>query len=1503
MYKLCISCRAYGRKSNIKRRATLQIPIANTRPARRQRTPEPPIAVLQPTLTVPIPLITAVTRPPPVPFPLPLPTDGFLPADEWQHIQAFNEAMDNQEMETCGRCNEYWFLMELKDGVCYRCFLRDKKGTPMPFKMSAANNMDPGDFPAHLPPLTQVEEMVIARSHVQMLLKRVRGHQYQYTGHCVSFMQNIVRTVDVLPNLPSELDIVLLRPSTTLTDEDPRYRQQFRADFRVRRGHILTWLQFLKSNHPDYKWITISTDRLSELPEDDDVSSSIACVTDDSVPPEEPFTATDPDDTAPPATLSMVLNLDVAVTEAEQIRQQFSGRNSVISVLPAPSIRNTPIDEAAERERIFTMAFPTLFPTGKADFNDPRARKVSLKDYAQHLLRWKDGRFGRHPRFRFLVFNIYMRQQASAAARFYVSKASGMNNLTREQLSDALDTDPGLLSQIMRQGSSLIGTRPYWRNKSNGLLSQARFLSHDTSPVFVTFSCADMQWYDLQRHLPQFSEYQTLTDQARQGIVWDNVQNSPHIIAQYLDIRFRAFLQHVIRPYLGFTDHWFRYEWQSRGSGHLHCLFWIPSAPPLDKLTGPDAVRFAEYWGQRITANNPDYLRPPDVRNPASLRHTDVCNTSDQFAALLNRLQAHSACRIAYCLRFHKGTDTCYCRFWFPRPLSDAPAVTDTINHKSLMFAPARNQSTLNQCSPVIIMGWLANTDIQPATTLHAVLTYIGKYVSKPEKSSVSYTELQSQVLPYVNDRAPLLSFVSKMLNKLIGERDWSAQEVSHILLGLQAQEASRETISVDCRPEEVQFDVITVEDDVVSTRRSPLKRYRDRLTDATHPTLLAVTLFEWLRFWNWKIWRLRPRALPRALNYYPRYSNDRTLPTFSDYCRVKLMLHHPFTDYTDLLSVNGVIFESFTDAFTACQATHTHPEDFYTDLEEAAISDGESDVESVTASDDTPLADFEAFARRRPEDEYSVTFMGDLGSRDMDRSYNWAPHVGRFDTTYETWLQFKTANPIRQNVTVSSSAGRLNSEQQKLYDVIIAQYSKELGSVNPPSLFLNVDGVAGSGKTFTLLKACSRLQELARAAVKGNPVFRAAPTGIAAFNFVGKTLHSLLRLPVRKKTQTNQSNNLSNATLQSLQAAFQQIRFLIIDEKSMVDIKTLSLIDDRLRVIFPDRSNEPFGGLNVLLCGDFFQLSPVGGQAMFSTAVISPEAIKGQQLYLSFDRTVRLTQVMRQQGEDDITMRFRTALSELRELKLSKPSWELLCTRIENQLSAEDKAGFQTALRIYFTNAEVRERNYTQLAAENRPVKNILALHKGRNAALASEDEADGLNIEFHICIGAQVMLTWNLWIESGLANGSIGLVTDIIWDTGLDPFTAMPSVLLVRFDEYYGPEFSNCGPKIVPIYPVTRSFDFKGVACSRTQFPLRLAYAITVHKSQGLTLNKVVLNLKRKDNTPGLSYVAISRVRALHGIMFETPFDFDRFTTNITSVMVKDREKDRLYRSNQVL
>jgi hypothetical protein len=272
----------------------------------------------------------------------------------------------------------------------------------------------------------------------------------------------------------------------------------------------------------------------------------------------------------------------------------------------------------------------------------------------------------------------------------------------------------------------------------------------------------------------------------------------------------------------------------------------------------------------------------------------------------------------------------------------------------------------------------------------------------------------------------------------------------------------------------------------------------------------------------------------------------------------------------------------------------------------------------------------------------------------------------------------------------------------------------------------------------------------------------------------------------------------------------------------------------------------------------------------------------------------------MRQDGDDDETLQFRRALEELRVYQVSQQSWQLLSTRVQNQLTLDEIESFDDALRLYFRREEVRIYNHRRLRDCKQPILKIKSTHTGRGAEGANDDEADGLEPQLCICLGARVMLTDNIWVENGLVNGSMGTVRDVVWNEGQDPIKDMPTAIMVEVDDYDGPKFP--GTNYIPIFPVARRFEYKKRDCSRTNFPLRLAYAITVHKAQGLTLKQVVLNLERKDHSPGLSYVAISRVKKLSSIMFETPFDLSRFTTKVSSNM-KDRARDWDLRTLQCL
>ncbi|KAM4059614.1 PIF1-like helicase [Hirsutella rhossiliensis] len=369
--------------------------------------------------------------------------------------------------------------------------------------------------------------------------------------------------------------------------------------------------------------------------------------------------------------------------------------------------------------------------------------------------------------------------------------------------------------------------------------------------------------------------------------------------------------------------------------------------------------------------------------------------------------------------------------------------------------------------------------------------------------------------------------------------------------------------------------------------------------------------------------------------------------------------------------------------------------------------------------------------------------------------------------------------------------------------------------------LLLHVDGGGGTGKSYLINLLSAHLQAATRGRV--TPVWRAAPTGVAGNQISGTTLHSLLHLPINKDFRP-----LSAIDKAQLQKKLKDIQYLIIDEKSMLGLRMLSWIDDRLREAFPHRNEEFFGGLNILLVGDFFQLPPVLQKPLYYDKEVQGVEIKGRNAYMRFDKTVFLSVVQRQCGDDQAS--FRKALGELRPLLLSHESWKLLSGRVQAKLDDQEVARFANALRVYATKDRV--------IATNVPV-----------------------------CIGARLMLTCNLWQQVGLCNGARGTVHNIGWAPGADPIRDQP--------------------KIVPI----------------VAFPLVVCYAITVHKSQSITEDRIVTDLSCRDFQTGLSYVAVSRVKTLQGLMLDAPFDRNHLTYTSPPEGIKMKMRDQRFRSWQVL
>ena len=147
--------------------------------------------------------------------------------------------------------------------------------------------------------------------------------------------------------------------------------------------------------------------------------------------------------------------------------------------------------------------------------------------------------------------------------------------------------------------------------------------------------------------------------------------------------------------------------------------------------------------------------------------------------------------------------------------------------------------------------------------------------------------------------------------------------------------------------------------------------------------------------------------------------------------------------------------------------------------------------------------------------------------------------------------------------------------------------------------------------------------------------------------------------------------------------------------------------------------------------------------------------------------------------------------------------------------------------------------------------------------------------------------MLTSNLWVDMGLVNGAMGTVVAICYRNGESP-PNLPIAVTVRFDSYSGPTLSD---GTVPITPLRRTWSPSGGSCSRLQLPLKLAWAVTIHKAQGLALDKVVIDVGKKEFSAGLTFVACSRVRRLKDLLFDPPFPFQRVANLANSQHLQQR------------
>lgn len=360
--------------------------------------------------------------------------------------------------------------------------------------------------------------------------------------------------------------------------------------------------------------------------------------------------------------------------------------------------------------------------------------------------------------------------------------------------------------------------------------------------------------------------------------------------------------------------------------------------------------------------------------------------------------------------------------------------------------------------------------------------------------------------------------------------------------------------------------------------------------------------------------------------------------------------------------------------------------------------------------------------------------------------------------------------------------------------------------------------GAAGSGKTYILNKYIRYL--------KKNHVSVAitASTGIAATHMNGKTIHSWAHIGIKDFLTTADLDKLFKN--KEYRQSIADTNVLIIDEVSMLHHYRLDMVDNVLRRM--NGIDEPFGGIQVVLCGDLFQLPPVtrGGRAEYITAAGS---------WAEMD--IKICYLTEQHRHDDDHL--SQLLNEMRSGEVSEQSLERLLDRRNATLG-----NHIVPTKLFTHNVDVDTINNVELKRLDGDAHSFTMTHKGDRAVAKALTASCLAPEELVLKKGALVMFVQNNYAK-GYVNGTLGIVTD--------------------FDGEGMPVVETPAGKTIDTIPASwRVEEGEEVIAEISQLPLRLAWAITVHKSQGMTLDAAQIDLS-KSFIPGMGYVALSRVRRL--------------------------------------
>ena len=977
--------------------------------------------------------------------------------------------------------------------------------------------------------------------------------------------------------------------------------------------------------------------------------------------------------------------------------------------------------------------------------------------------------------------------------------------------------------------------------------------------------------------------------------------------------RFQSFLTSVIlspaNPNGKVTDHFFRVEFQARGWPHIHALFWCSDSPKFDRNSNNEEL--CKYVDTYLSCSLPDSSHDPVL------------------SELVSTLQLHSMNYTKTC-RKGKSNKKCRFNFPRPpsqrtfiaQPIGEIEneeeklkyeesvknvksllnAVNDNFSEKplysseslqsdvedSIKYTTKRNmivyKRKINECwvnpyNPVLLEAWNGNMDIQPVLCPFSCIMYIVSYIAKNEREMGDLLKAAEREAKEGNCEP--MQQLRKLGNVYLHHREVSIMESVYRATGMPLKNSSRQVIFLpsDSDTDKISKPISSLKKGNSSSiwMDSLYDKYLNRPTSRNFETMCFADFASLYSTSSGSYFGIEndssdeeeneESATPvHALNNNMGFIKKRKTPAVIRYFKSnkhknsEKYFQNIITVYFPHRKLNPTYYNcsTFTEMFSEkCDAIVPNMKRYETiseELDEAWQKRNESSCQDAW-DELMPVAELERGETLRDKNALEGMEQNIETTEVFDVLNETNPHqTDQTNSHQQARIEVIRAERLKE-MKVS-----LNDEQREFMLFIRTWAQKVAAGQDVESFNVFLTGGAGTGKSHLVRCIYEEVNKILPrlSTIPDSPVvLLLAPTGTAAYHIGGQTIHSALK--IGRSVSKHLSEDLAN----TLRCTYQDLKLVIIDEISMVSTDLLQVVHHRLQQIKqPLQRNTFFGNVSILAVGDFYQVPPVKSHRLLSDV----NSVSGLwNLFSLFE----LKEIVRQKNDSHFVQLLNRLRVKTKNEPLSSEDRETLMKRCISPSSGDYP---HNALHLFSTNKDVDCYNSTMMSAlsheeqttfsavdvttDTKTMKTVQ-----RDSPLPKADAS--LQANLILCPEARVMLTANIDVADGLTNGALGKVSHF-----LKKNDAVVGVF-ITFDN------SNVGKLNREKYKHNETLikRHSEVICTspsaitRYQFPLKLAWAVTIHKVQGLTTDKVVISLNNIFSS-GMAYVALSRATTLSGI-----------------------------------